>query len=185
VAKLWQHCGRNKVFLEVKMSMTETKIRYLINEIAKDVVEIDEVLQHINVTRDEYLRLSGTRAFKEALAVAQTEWQGATNTPKRVKLKAAAIVEELIMKIFFVARDDKEEPLSSKVKALETIAKIGGLGALEPAVGTLGGALGNTFNLQINYSEGKSEQLTIGSQVIEGELPPVSDVFANDEPEEL
>jgi hypothetical protein len=174
------------------MGMTETKVRYLINEIAKDIVEIDTILQHINVTRDEYLRLSGTRAFKEALVVAQTEWQGATNTTKRVKLKAAAIVEELIMSIFFEAKNNKEESLNAKVKALDTIARISGLGALEPAAGAPGSALGNTFNLQINYSNNTpSELITLGAPLIEGdyslgkELSPVSSVFADDPLEEL
>jgi hypothetical protein len=150
------------------MPITEHKIRYLVTEIAKDVVEIDNILLHLNITRDEYLRLSGTRAFKEALVVAQTEWQGATNTHKRVKLKAAAIVEELIMKVFFACTKD-DQPLNSKVKALETIAKIGGLGALEPAAGTREGTMGNIFNLQINYSEGNTEQVQLGGPIIDGE----------------
>jgi hypothetical protein len=150
------------------MPVTETKLRYLINEIAKDVVEIDNILSHLNITRDEYLRIAGTRSFKEALVVAQTEWQGATNTHKRVKLKAAAIVEELIMKIFFACTQD-DAPLNSKVKALETIAKIGGLGALEPAANTREGSMGNIFNLQINYSEGSTEQVQLGGQIVDTE----------------
>jgi hypothetical protein len=168
------------------MSITETKLRYLINELAKDVLEIDTILQHINVTHDEYSRLSGTRAFKEALVVAQIEWQGATNTTKRTKLKAAAIVEELIMVIFFEAKNNKEESLNAKVKALDTIARIAGIGALEPAAGAPGSALGNTFNLQINYSNNTpSELITLGAPLIDGELMPISAVFAGDELEEL
>jgi hypothetical protein len=163
------------------MSVTETKIRHLVNEIAKDIVEVDELLKQLNITREDYLRISGTRTFREALSVAEREWKSADNTPKRVKHKAAAIVEELILNVFFTARDSTTEPLSAKVKALEAIAKIGGLGALEPSQAAQSGLSGNTFNLSINYSEGPSEVINLGAVVPVIEVDYNSDEFTMSE----
>lgn len=168
-------------------SLPEYKVRYLVNEIAKDIIEIDDILSHVGITREEYIRLSTTRAFKEILTTAKVEWQGATNTAKRTKLKAAAIAEELLLTVFFAAKST-EEPLNSKTKALEAIAKIGGLGALEPAAGA-GGAMGNVFNLQINYSNkdgvtSEGETIQIGSPTIEAEYEIGSGSDDEDEKDE-
>jgi len=148
--------------------MEEHKVRYLVTELAKDIIELDDILKFLDITKEDYLKISQTRSFKEALTVANTEWQGATNTHKRVKLKAAAITEEFMLKLFFLARDSVDEPLSSKTKAFEAISRIAGLGALEPPVSVAGGATGNVFNLQINYSGGNSENLSIGPSILEG-----------------
>lgn len=163
----------------------ESKIRYIVRELAQDIIEIDTILSHVEMSREEYLQISSTRQFKDALSSAQTEWQGATNTPKRTKLKAAAIAEELLLLVFYAARDSKEESLSSKTKALEVISKIGGLGALEPAV-SQGGVMGNIFNLEIHYSNGKSEELSIGAPMVdvtdysESDIDEEEDQFSNE-----
>jgi hypothetical protein len=161
--------------------LPEFKVRYIVNELAKDIVEIDDILAHLGISHEEYIKLSTTRAFKEALVAANTEWQGATNTVKRVKLKAAAITEELMLKIFLTARDTNES-LSAKTKAFEAISKIAGLGALEPSAAT-GGVLGNVFNLQINYSNGPTETMQIGAPVIVTEYDSADD-SENDEGED-
>ena len=177
--------------------LSEYQVRYLVNELAKDMIELDDILKNLGITKEDYIKISTTRAFRETLSAARIEWQGATNTAKRTKLKAAAIAEELMLTVFFAARDNKEEPLSSKTKALETIAKIGGLGALEPPLAA--GAIGNVFNLQINYSGGEtSETIQIGSPIIENTIEteyveeetvssfsPLSSVFAEEPLEDL
>jgi hypothetical protein len=175
---------------------TELKIRHLVNELAKDIVEVDDLLKHLDITREDYLKISNTRGFREALSVAEREWKSADNVSKRVKLKAAAITEELLLTVFYTARDG-QDGLTSKVKALETIAKIGGLGALEPSQAMQSGAFGNTFNLQINYSDGASDSIKLGAAVPAIEVDysesnddpspydPISAVFENDEVEAL
>ena len=145
----------------------ESKLRYLVNEIAKDIIPIDDILSYLGMSKIEYLELSQTRRFRDALSSANVEWQGATNTAKRVKLKAAAIVEEMLLAVFM---STKGETLAGQVKALEAVAKIGGLGALEPAVNANGGVMGNTFNLQINWAPNngmnQTESFQLGSPVI-------------------
>lgn len=148
--------------------LPELKLRYVVTELAKDIIEIEDILAHVEISKEEYLKLSQTRAFKDALTVANTEWQGATNTYKRVKLKAAAITEEMMLNLFILARDNKEESLSAKTKLFSEISKIAGLNTPDPALAAGGGVMGNVFNLQINYANGGEETLVIGSPIIEG-----------------
>jgi hypothetical protein len=175
------------------MALSEIKIRNLINELAKDILEEDEILKLTGVTKEEYDYLQTIPSFNAALTARKVEWRGADNTPKRVKANAAAIVEELMIHIFRAARDSGDAPLSAKVRALAELARIAGLGALEPAAGSLGGgSMGNVFNLNITYSDGAQDNISIGAPMIEGELysegnvfGEVSSVFVNDEFEEL
>lgn len=187
--------------------MEEGKIRYIVTEIAKDILELDVILETAGVSRTEYINLSETRAFRDTLASATAEWRSATNTPKRARLRAAAITEQFMLNLFLEARDGKDVPLSSKVKAFEAISRIAGLYTpdLIPA-----GASGNSFNLQINFSGGKTLNMELGSpssdssalaldeQTIEGELEGevedeveeyysggISEIFVGDELEEL
>jgi hypothetical protein len=160
------------------MALDEFKIRQLVNEIAKDILELDEILIHVGITRAEYDKLLESKAFVEVLNQAQLEWKGADNTFKRVRATAGIITEELMQHVFFTARDGND-PLLQKVRALEAIAKIGGYGSPEPAAGSLmHGQLSNVFNLQINYPGGQSQTVSIGATVIEGETYSESDIVA-------
>jgi hypothetical protein len=193
------------------MAITEFKIRQLVNELAKDILEEKDILKLVGITQEEYELLKEQPGYKTLKSQQEIEWKGADNTPKRVKVNAAAITEELMMHVFYAARDRVDEPLSSMVKAMEALAKIAGLGALEPAAGVAGASTGNTFNLNISWANGGEEKISIGSNVIDdvsykdysggnegndglsvesgdGDIVPsifISSVFANDPIEEL
>ena len=63
---------------------------------------------------------------------------------------------------------DDKEPLSSRVKALEVVSRIGGLGATElvPA------GSGQYFKLEINLGAGQKSLVieNVGGEVIEGDV---------------
>jgi hypothetical protein len=122
----------------------EQRLRELASGVAKDIEDVNELLKRMGFSRDEYEELCETRVFKVMLEEAYSEWSGANNTPKRVKLKAAINIE-LSLPSFYKAMTDMKEPLSSRVKAFEIMARIGGLGNPEPVLA--GG--GNSFNLTI------------------------------------
>jgi hypothetical protein len=87
--------------------------------------------------------------FRQMLIEAQEEWEGARNTHKRIKLKAAVNIEEALPH-FYKAMTSEKEPLSSKVKAFEVVSRVAGLGNPEPvAPGN-----GQFFKLEINLGGG-------------------------------
>ena len=128
----------------------EARLRELANAIAKDVEDNDKLLERLGFTREDYDTLCETRTFKAMLNEAAGEWEGASNTHKRIKLKAAINVEQALPHFFQAMTGDKE-PLSSKVKALEVVARVAGLGNTELA--PAGG--GQYFKLEINLGGNK------------------------------
>jgi hypothetical protein len=148
----------------------ETRLRDLAHGIVRGIEEPKTVLSRLGFTSDDYEVLADTRAFRQMLGEAQSEWEGAGNTHKRIKLKAAVNIEEALPH-FYQAMTDPKEPLSSKVKAFEVVSRVAGLGNPEPVAA----GAGQSFNLQINlgagvrplvYSGGESVTLEHETQIL-------------------
>jgi hypothetical protein len=127
----------------------EKRLRDLAAGLIRGIEEPEIILERCGFTTDDYTELSETRMFRQMLREAQEEWEGARNTHKRIKLKAAVNIEEALPH-FFQAMTDVKEPLSSKVKAFEVVSRVAGLGNPEPvAAGN-----GQFFKLEINLGGG-------------------------------
>lgn len=137
----------------------------LAREIAMDIQPIEDILKHHQVTDGQWEEIQQNPRFKNYLRGAVEEWQSATNTSERVKLKSMAFVEEALPEFFARAHDPKE-PLAAKTEVLKTIAKFAGVG------GSVDGALtGEKMIVTINL--GADQQLRIERdvtpQVIDGD----------------
>jgi hypothetical protein len=127
----------------------EQRLRELANGIVRGIQTPEEVLSILGFTSTEYTDLSETRMFRQMLRQEQDEWEGASNTHKRIKLKAAVNIEQALPH-FYTAMTDPKEPLSSKVKAFEVVSRVAGLGNPEP----MGAGAGQFFKLEINLGGG-------------------------------
>jgi hypothetical protein len=127
----------------------EKRLRDLASGLVRGIEEPENVLARCGFNSGDYTELSETRMFRQMLREAQEEWEGARNTHKRIKLKAAVNVEEALPH-FYRAMTSEKEPLSAKVKALEVVARIGGLGQTEAAPA----GNGQFFKLEINLGAG-------------------------------
>ena len=148
----------------------EIKLRTLASELAKDIEDLPIILTRLGLTQPEYEELCDTKMFRAMLDQAYHEWQGATNTGKRIKLKAAINIEEALPSMHAAIVNEKEN-LASRVKAFEVMARIGGLGNPEPQMASQGA----TFQLTIHYSDDKPP--IILGEVIEEPLLRQSKVF--------
>lgn len=127
----------------------EKRLRDLAAGLIRGIEEPETILARLGFAPDDYTELSETRMFQTMLREAQEDWEGARNTHKRIKMKAAVNVEEALPHFYQAMTSDKE-PLSSKVKAMEVVARIAGLGNPEPvAAGN-----GQFFKLEINLGVG-------------------------------
>ena len=138
----------------------EKRLRDLASGIVRGIKTPEEILDECGFTSDDYAELSETRMFRQMLREAQDEWEGARNTHKRIKLKAAVNVEEALPH-FFQSMTDPKEPLSSKVKAFEVVARVAGLGAPEP----VNAGNGQFFKLEINLGGGVAPMVLQGGRV--------------------
>lgn len=146
-------------------SNSDVTMLKLVREIAMDIQPIDDILKTHGIGSDEWEEIQENPHFTQYLRNAMEEWQSATNTAERVKLKSMAFVEEALPEFFARAHDPKE-PLAAKTEVLKTIAKFAGVG------GTVDGAVaGERMVVTINL--GADNQLRIERdvtpQVIDGE----------------
>jgi hypothetical protein len=127
----------------------EQRLRELAHAVTRGIEDAPTILLRLDFTMDDYMELAETRMFRQMLREAQSEWEGAGNTHKRIKQKAAMNIEQALPHFFQAMISDKE-PLSSKVKAFEVVSRVAGLGAPEP----LGAGAGQFFKLEINLGAG-------------------------------
>jgi hypothetical protein len=126
----------------------ETLFLRLAREIAMDISSTERILTNLRLTQTEYDRIVAHPRFQTLLLMELHSWGAATNTTERVKLKSAAIVEEVLPEMYRLLHDEKH-PLNSRVELLKTIAKLGHQGIPTNEAGQ-----GNQFRLTINIGNG-------------------------------
>lgn len=142
----------------------EAKMVTLAREIAKDIIPLDQILKSHQISVNDYQIISTNPYFQSILAQAAADWNSASNTVQRVRLKAAAIVEEGLLEMS-ARLHDTEENLNAKVELFKVLTKLGNLEVQKEASG------GNErFSLVINI--GDNNPKTISATV----TPVVRDV---------
>lgn len=137
----------------LSVTITEEQARLmhtLAQEIARGYLEHEQILKNLGLSDDDYDAIERTGIFKRLLAQATAEWNSATNTAKRIKLKSQWAIEETIPTMVAFMTDPKE-PLSARVETFKTIARIGQLGNPEPPAAGEGGS---GFHIEINIGQG-------------------------------
>lgn len=113
--------------VKADMSFDDVAMIKLAREVAMDILPFEEVLATHGLTQERWDELNNHPAFQSLLKSAIEEWQSATNTAERVKIKSLAFIEESLPEFYARAHDPKE-PLSAKTEVLKTIAKFAGVG---------------------------------------------------------
>ena len=106
----------------------QDKMRGIARELARDIYEIEEILETYKVTRAEFDTITRHPAFQKILRKEQEEWRAADNTFRRTKLLSSISYEQAIPEMFAVLHD-KTEPLAGRVKIFEVLGRYSGLGA--------------------------------------------------------
>jgi hypothetical protein len=118
----------------------------LAREIAMDIQTIDVILKNHEISDARWQEIKVNHRFNTLLEQMMIEWNSALNTGERVRIKALSLVEEALPE-FYGQMHNKNESLPAKVKALEVIGKIGGVGINNQGAGGPGG---EKFNVTIN-----------------------------------
>lgn len=129
----------------------------LAREIAMDIHDVETIVKNHALTLEQFAFIEKSAIFQTYLKQYIAEWNSCASTADRVKLKSLAFVEEALPE-FFAQVHRQGEPLPGKVKALEVISKIGGLG---PASFKDGGPAGEKFSITINM--GADEKMVINA----------------------
>jgi len=126
--------------------MDAVNLAKLAREIAMDILPIDRVLSLNQIEDEDWVRIQEDPRFRAQLADMIKEWESATNTRDRVRVKAATGFEAL-MEVYLEDAMNPEIPLVQRVEVGKLLVKIGELEAQK-----LGGG-GSQVLIQINFGE--------------------------------
>jgi hypothetical protein len=116
----------------------------LAREIAMDIFPIDQVLKIHQVTTEEWLKISQNPRFIATLDDMIRQWNAASNTKERVRVKAATGLE-IVLEEYIYAIKDPNTPANHKVEAGKFLAKLGELDGAVIGGGQAGGGI--TINI--------------------------------------
>lgn len=142
--------------------LTQQELAKLARELAMNIREVHQILPDYHLTHPQFEFLKEyNQFFKQALKTMTLEWNSALTTPERIKIEAAAIMEESLL-VLAGRMQNKAEGLPGVVEAGKLIAKIAGLGEREERAGPIGERFAITINL------GGGAAITHQTKTIEG-----------------
>lgn len=145
----------------VEPKVTELKLLQIAREIAMDIRPIEEILKLHDINMDQWELLQESPRFRAYMESEAAAWHGSLNTHERVKLKAAAMLEEWLPELN-MRMHDRAESLNAKIEAGKLARDLAGFA--KNGVGVEGS--GEKFSVTINL--GQDSKLTFEKQ-----LPPV------------
>ena len=145
----------------VDHNVTELKLLQLAREIAMDIRPLDEILKVHDINQVQWDAIQANPRFRAYIESEAAAWHGTLNTHERVKLKAAAILEEWLPELS-MRMHDRAENLIAKIEAGKLARDLAGFA--KAGVGVEGS--GEKFSVTINL--GQDAKLTFEKQ-----LPPV------------
>ena len=124
----------------------------LAREVAMDIKERGAILREFGLSYAQYEFLESSNEFyKAALNAACIEWHAPMSTPDRIRVEAAAILEESLVGLG-ARMQNKAEGLPGVIEAAKLFAKVAGVGEREAA----GAAAGERFTINIDIGGGQT-----------------------------
>lgn len=142
----------------------------LAKEIAQDIRPLDDVLASYKLSSNQWETIQRLPTFQRYLTAELADWNSASNTQERVKLKAATVIEEALPRID--AEIHGAGALNHKIEALKVLKDLAGMGK-DASIATSG----EKFSITINLGEDRKLEFTksLPPVVIEGEKASVRD----------
>jgi hypothetical protein len=136
----------------------------LAREMAMAIHAPEEILERHGITADQYAVIVNNPFYSRVLDAETVAWQSAANTPERIKVEAAAMLELFLPELYARMVDREGSTLTAVVEGGKFVAKIAGIGEREA-----GGGSGQQFTISIN----------LGEATVKKETGPVIDVAPN------
>lgn len=139
----------------------------LATELAVKLLPTEEVLKQFGITADQLRAMLRDQQFRQMISQIRTDWNAATNSKERVRLKAALSVEENLLTMHAIVQNTDLHP-GARIDAFKQIKE---LADVTPRANV---AEGVRFTLNIALADGPAEKVIVESpslgQVVDGEL---------------
>lgn len=158
-------------------TLTPFDLARLAREIAMDIKELSAILTVYNLTPAQYDVIKKHPQFKRMLESAIIDWNSALSTHDRIKVEAAAVLEDALPKLG-ARMTNGAESLAMQVEAGKLMAKLAGIGE-----NTHGPQGGEKFTITINLGADKiqyeRDAAPAAPQGSAGALPAIVEGKAN------
>ncbi len=124
----------------------EALYRSLAQEIAKDIVEVDDILRAHGITKAQFETIQINPTFQAMLLSEMQVWSSAKNAPERIKQKMLGIIEASAGDFF--QHLVGPGTLKDKTALLAVVMKAAGVGVSDNAANNNGG--GNQVHIHID-----------------------------------
>lgn len=124
--------------------ITHEHMAALAREIAMDINELPIILRNNAISVEQFEIIKVSSFFRKLLESYTQAWTASGNTPERLKLEGAAMLEAFYPTLF-KRMTSPTEPLNHVVQAAQFIAKTSGLGEAKD-----NGTIGDRFSITIN-----------------------------------
>ena len=132
---------------------------HLAYEMASNLLEVEEILQRHELTREQLDWLCTEPDFVQMLKESKQQWSSPLNVRERVRIKAAMAAEDGLAELYGLFRS-VETPATQRLDAYKQLTA---LADVQPRKETDGGN-GSMFSLTINVS-GEAQAVTIDGTV--------------------
>jgi hypothetical protein len=134
---------------------TPSNLAALAREVAMDIKPLPDILKVYKLSEDDYLKISKIPFYCKALEAAAIEWNSALSTHDRIRIEAAAIMEDA-MPGLSARMKSRDEALPAAIEAGKLFAKLAGLGEVNKAVA----GSGEKFQITIDLGSDRRLEFT-------------------------
>lgn len=146
--------------------LTDVTLVRIARELAMDIHPVEEILKTHGIDSKQWENIQEMPRFRALLETEMAQWNGALNTHERVKIKAAAMIEDWLPEAY-ERLHDKAETLPAKTELGKLVRDLAGFS--KGGLNVEGG--GEKFSVTINL--GADSQLKfekdVTPKVIDGE----------------
>lgn len=153
-------------------ALTWPELSKLAMDVAMNIKQTHVILAEHKLTQTQYDFLEANNEFyRNALTEACRQWHAPLSTQERIKVEAAAILEDSLLGLG-ARMQNRAEGLPGVIEAAKLFAKVAGVG--EPQ----GGAISSSERFVINIDLGGDQKISIGVGGEANPVPAVADVRA-------
>lgn len=158
IVPLPEHGGEHAI------SQTDGRIAW---EIAAEIASVPMILTRYGISLSDFKKKLRDPMFRVAIREAKALWKSDLNIQQRIRLKAAFLVEDSILDIFAIIKNE-QMPVASKLEAFEKLMKTADLA---PKAKT-DGAPAAGFKVVIQMGDSPGQEVRIDGRVVnEPETP--------------
>ncbi len=146
------------LFPKIANSVDDSLLVVLSREIAMNIFKLDDVLERHGVDENTWEFIQNHPRFIQLLQNAVVEWEAATNTEERVKIKSATMIELWLSHASKLLHDHNEDT-GKKTELAKFVARLANMGVPNAQINGGGERLSVVINL------GQDQQLKIEKDI--------------------